>query len=187
MRCSIIWIFSLILISNLAFSQVQETEIPFNKQAKSQVGIGFAVTSFGANFGYFVSPHYALRYHRHWFALTPFYGRLEAVLGQQDIGVGIDYRFYPFKNLSNTFLYFPVGVHYNYNWTDRSNRKSLFYKFGFGLEAFLGKKASLSLDANFGIGQVLSSKIVSGETSGFGKANFLNFYFIPVIRISYGS
>ncbi len=185
MRCLITWIFSFLIVSNLCFSQVQHEEIPFNQQTSSQVGIGFAITSFSANFTYFVSPHYAFRYHRHWFGITPFYGRLDAIAKQQDIGVGIDYRLYPFKNLNNTMLYFPVGVHYNYKWTNSSKKTGMLYKAGFGLEAFLGKGFSLSLDANFGIGQTLSSKIQAAETATIKKTSDLNYYFVPVFRISY--
>lgn len=82
-------------------------------------------------------------------------------------------------------LYFPAGIHYNFKWTNRSQKQALLYKVGFGLEAFLGKGFSLSLDANFGIGQTLSSKISTGETASFGSQNDLNYYFIPVFRVSY--
>ena len=186
MRCWTISICSFLLCSNLAFSQIAEEGIPFNQQTEQSIGLGFAITGFSTNFTYFVSPHYAFRYHRHWFGFTPFYGRLDALANQQDIGVGIDYRLYPFKNLGSTLLYFPVGVHYNYKWTNRSEQTALFYKAGFGVEAILGKRFSLSLDANFGIGQTLSSKIDIIEEVTFRSGTNLNFYFIPVIRITYG-
>lgn len=186
MRCWIISICSFLLSSNLVFGQVAEEGIPFNQQTEQRIGVGFAITGFNSNFTYFVSPHYSFRYHRHWFGFTPFYGRLDALATQQDIGVGIDYRLYPFKNLTSTLLYFPVGVHYNYKWTNRSQKTAMFYKAGFGVEAILGKRFSLSLDANFGIGQTLSSTVEATEASIFLSSNNLNFYFIPVIRISYG-
>jgi len=186
MRCWIISICSFLLCSNLAFGQLGEAEIPFNQQTEQTLGVGFAITGFSSNFTYFVSPHYSFRYHRHWFGFTPFYGRLDALANQQDVGFGIDYRLYPFKNLSSTLLYFPVGVHYNYKWTNSSQKTIMFYKAGFGVEAILGKRFSLSLDANFAIGQTLSSKIEVTETSISHSGNNLNFYFIPVIRISYG-
>ena len=185
MRCWIILICSFLLSINLTFGQVGEEEIPFNQQTEQTLGFGFAITGFSSNFTYFVSPHYSFRYHRHWFGFTPFYGRLDALAGQQDIGVGIDYRLYPFKNLTSTLLYFPVGVHYNYKWTNKSEKSGLFYKAGFGVEAILGKRFSLALDANFGIGQTLSSKTEVTETSIPSPSNNLSFYFIPVIRISY--
>ncbi|MFC2176130.1 hypothetical protein ACFLR1_04085, partial [Bacteroidota bacterium] len=104
---------------------------------------------------------------------------------QQDVGVGLDYRLYPFKNLSNTHLYFPVGVHYNYKWAKQSSKSAMLYKVGFGIEAFLGKGFSLSLDANFGLGHILATNNKSSETHTFNAANKLNYYFVPVIRISY--
>jgi hypothetical protein len=106
--------------------------------------------------------------------------------GQKDVGIGFDYRFYPFKNLNKNRFYFPIGVHYTYTWTARSERSGMFYTAGFGTEADLGKHFLLSLDANFGIGQILSAKINTSETATFGSANPLNFYFLPVIRIAYG-
>lgn len=174
-----------VLLNNRCFAQSVVPDTVFNSETKSQVGIGFAISSFSSNFTYYVSPHYAFRYRRHWFGITPFYGRLDALAKQQDIGVGLDYRLYPFKNLNSTMLYFPVGLHYNYKWTNRSQKQALLYKVGFGVEAFLGKGFSLSLDANFGIGQTLSSKITSVETATFGSQNDLNYYFIPVFRVSY--
>ena len=185
MSCWIILISSFLLCSHLAFGQVGETETPFNQETEQSLGIGFAITGFSSNFTYFVSPHYSFRHHRHWFGFTPFYGRLDALASQQDIGVGIDYRLYPFKNLSSTLLYFPVGVHYNYKWTNQSEKSGMFYKAGFGLEALLGKQFSLSLDANFGISQTLSSKFKVTEASIFRSSDKLNYYFLPVIRISY--
>jgi len=185
MKCALLIIGTLIVLFRTDVSgQTQET--PFNQQTEHRVGVGFAITGFSSNFTYFVSPHYAFRYHRHWFGLTPFYGRLDALANQQDIGVGIDYRLYPFKNWNSTLLYFPVGVHYNYKWTDRGEQTAMFYKAGFGVEAILGKRFSLSLDASFGVGQTLSSKIEVAEAAAFRSSSRLNYYFIPVIRISYG-
>ena len=171
------------------FSYSQESEVStttFNQQTEHRVGIGFAIAGFNSNFSYFVSPHYSFRYHQHWFGFTPFYGRLDALARQQDVGLGVDYRLYPFKNQNATLLYFPVGVHYNYKWTNNSEKTALFYKVGFGVEALLGKHFALSLDANFGIGQTLSSRFEAAESTAFRSGNELNFYFIPVIRISYG-
>lgn len=186
MRCWIISICSFLLCSNLAIGQIAEEEIPFNRQIEHRIGLGFAITGFNSNFTYFVSPHYAFRYHRHLFGFTPFYGRLDAIARQQDIGVGIDYRLYPFKNLNSTLLYFPVGVHYNYKWTNRSRKTAMLYKVGFGVEALLGKRFALSLDANFGVGQTLSANVETTENTSFGTSNSLNYYFLPTIRISYG-
>jgi hypothetical protein len=185
MRYWIILICSFLLFFNLAFGQIGETETSFNQQTEQTLGVGFAITGFSSNFTYFVSPHYSFRYHRHWFGFTPFYGRLDALPNQQDIGVGIDYRLYPFKNLSSTLLYFPVGVHYNYKWTNQSKKSGMFYKAGFGVEALLGKQFSISLDANFGISQTLSSKVKVTEASIFRSSDKLNYYFLPVIRIGY--
>lgn len=168
------------------FAQMESEEIPFNQQTEHRVGLGFAITGFNSNFSYFVSPHYSFRYHRHWFGFTPFYGRLDALAQQQDVGVGLDYRLYPFKNLGSTLLYFPVGVHYNHKWSNKSETTAMFYKAGFGVEAILGKRFALSLDANFGIGQTLSSRIETTEIGTFRSNQNLSFYFIPVIRISYG-
>lgn len=186
MRYSIVWIVSLLLIPFWSCAQTESEEIPFNEQTEHRVGFGFAITGFNSNFTYFVSPNYSFRYHRHWFGFTPFYGRLEPIAQQQDIGVGIDYRLYPFKNESGTLLYFPVGAHYNYKWTNRSQRTAMLYKVGFGVDARLGKKFAISLDANFGVGQTLTSKIQTTEASTFGSADRINFYFLPTIRISYG-
>jgi hypothetical protein len=174
------------MLSSLGFCQNEDTEILFNEQVEHRIGAGFAITGFNSNFTYFVSPHYAFRYHRHLFGLTPFYGRLEAITGQQDIGVGLDYRLYPFKNLNATLLYFPVGVHYNYKWTNRSQKTAMIYKVGFGVEALLGKRFTLSLDANFGVGQTLTANVETTENTSFGTSNSLNYYFLPTIRISYG-
>lgn len=186
MRFLLIWICSLLMVSHLAFAQGETEEIPFNQQVEHRVGVGFAITGFNSNFTYFVAPHYSFRYHRHWFGFTPFYGRLEALAQQQDIGLGLDYRLYPFKNLNATLLYFPVGVHYNYKWTNNSQKTAMIYKAGFGVEAILGKRFALSLDANFGVGQTLTSKVKQTETSAFGSSNQINFYFLPTIRLSYG-
>ena len=185
MRYSIVWI-SLILIPFWNYAQNESEEISFNEQTEHRVGVGFTITGFNSNFTYFVSPHYSFRYHRHWFGFTPFYGRLEPIAQQQDIGVGIDYRFYPFKNESGTLLYFPVGAHYNYKWTDRSERSAVIYKVGFGVDALIGKNFAISIDANFGVGQTLSSEIQQAENSTFGSPDKINFYFLPTIRISYG-
>ena len=180
------FIFFSMLLSSVVFGQTDDDSVPFNMQKQHQVGIGFASTGFSSNFSYFASPHYAFRYHRHWFGFTPFYGRLDGLAQQQDVGVGVDYRLYPFKNLSTTLLYFPVGVHYNYKWTDRSERTAMYYKAGFGVETILGKRFSISLDANVGLGQTLSSKVEVSESAAFRSVSSLTFYFIPVIRISYG-
>ena len=183
-RVGLLLIFTFFVCA-IAYCQSSEKVIEFNTESKSQVGIGLAITSFSSNFTYFVSPHYAYRYHQHWFGITPFYGRLDALATQQDIGLGLDYRLYPFKNLNTTMLYFPIGVHYNYKWKKRSQNQYLVYKVGFGLEAFLGKGFSLSLDANFGIGHTLTSKTDAGETATFGSDNDINYYFIPVFRLSH--
>lgn len=175
----------LIGVSKSSTCQERDESAEFDLQSASQLGVGFAITSFSSNFTYFVSPSYSYRYRRHLFGITPFYGRLDALPGQHDIGVGLDYRLYPFKNMSNTMLYFPTGIHYNYKWTISSQKQSVLYKVGFGIEAFLGKGFSLSLDANFGIGQTVSSKISSGETASLGSQSDLNYYFIPVFRVSY--
>lgn len=167
-------------------AQVGEGKIPFNQQTEHRVGIGFATTGFSSNFSYFVSPHYSFRYHRHWFGFTPFYGRLDGVASQQDIGFGIDYRLYPFKNLSSTLLYFPVGVHYNYKWSNKSDMTAMFYKAGFGVEALLGKHFAVSLDVCFAVGQPLSSKIQPSEHGTFHSNSRPEYYFLPTIRISYG-
>ena len=176
----------LLLLINSVFGQAAENEIPFNQQTEHRIGLGFAITGFHSNFTYFVSPHYAFRYHRHWLGFTPFYGRLDALAKQQDIGVGLDYRLYPFKNLNSTLLYFPVGVHYNYKWTNRSEKTAMLYKVGFGVEALLGKRFALSLDANFGMAQPLTSKLDTPESGSFTFSRKLNFYFLPTIRLSYG-
>ncbi|MCB9185684.1 MAG: hypothetical protein H6601_02945 [Flavobacteriales bacterium] len=186
MRFLLIWICSLLLVSQLTFAQSETEEIPFNQQKEHRIGVGFAITGFNSNFTYFVSPHYSFRYHRHWFGFTPFYGRLDALPKQQDIAIGMDYRLYPFKNLNSTLLYFPVGTHYNYKWTDRSQKNAMFYKLGFGVEALLRKHFALSLDASFGVGHVLTSEVQQTESSSFGSANPINFYFLPTIRLSYG-
>ncbi len=183
-----ITVFSLLLLVLLRVSGIcQEivTTSEFNTENASQVGVGVAITSFSSNFTYFVSPHFGFRHKRHWFGFTPFYGRLDALRQQQDVGLGLDYRLYPFKNQNTTLLYFPIGAHYNYKWTSRSQKQALLYKVGFGLEAFLGKGFSLSLDANFGVGQTLSSNITNGESATFGSQSQLNYHFIPVFRVSY--
>lgn len=185
MRGKLLWIACICLASN-SFGQTEPDTSGFNKQFEHSVGIGFAITGFNSNFTYFVSPHYSFRHHRHWIGFTPFYGRLEALARQQDIGVGLDYRLYPFKNLNATLLYFPVGAHYNYKWTSNSQKSAMIYKIGFGVEALLRKQFALSLDANFGVGQTLKSEVQQTETSSFGTSNPINFYFLPTIRISYG-
>ena len=178
--------FTLTLWCQLAVGQEEITEVPlFNSTKDHQVGVGFAITSFSSNFTYFVSPYYAFRIKRHWIAATPFYGRLDALSTQQDIAVGFDYRFYPFRNLSRNRYYIPAGVHYTYTWTKNSNRSGLFYTLGAGSEADLGKNFILSLDANFGIGQILNSNITSSERRSFGLRNRVDFYFLPTIRIAY--
>ncbi len=185
MRFSILTLLFCVVLRISGSCQDNETVSLFNLETKNQVGIGFAITGFNSNFTYFISPHYAFRYHRHWFGFTPFYGRLDALASQQDIGVGLDYRLFPFKNENTTLLYFPVGVHYNHKWSKRSQKTALLYKVGFGVNTFLGKGFSLSLDANFGIGQTLSSKLMSAESGSLGSSTALNYYFIPVFRISY--
>lgn len=186
MRKETLGILLLLLVRFAGFAQSETEGIPFNQQKEHRIGVGFAITGFNSNFTYFFSPHYSFRYHRHWVGFTPFYGRLDALAQQQDIGVGIDYRLYPFKNLNSTLLYFPVGVHYNYKWTDSSQKTAMFYKAGFGVEALLGKRFAISLDANFGVGQTLTSKIEASESATIRSGNNLNFYFLPTIRISYG-
>lgn len=186
MRFSLIWICSLLLVSQLTFAQSETEEIPFNQQVEHRVGVGFAITGFNSNFTYFVSPHYSFRYHRHWFGFTPFYGRLDALAQQQDIGVGIDYRLYPFKNQNATLLYFPVGAHYNYKWTNSSNKTAMLYKAGFGVEALLGKKFAISLDATVAVGQTLTSHSQKVEAATVHSGSPISFYFLPTIRVSYG-
>lgn len=166
--------------------QSEMTTAPFNEQIDQRAGIGFAITGFNSSFTYFVSPNYSVRYHRHWFGFTPFYGRLDGLPKQQDVGIGIDYRLYPFKNLNSTLLYFPIGAHYNHKWADKSQKDAMLYKAGFGVEALFGKHLAISLDANFGVGQILTSKIQSNEAPNLGSSNLMNFYFLPVIRLSYG-
>jgi len=186
MRGLLIFI-TVLLSSTHCMGQTKSAEdTPFNDQIEHKLGLGFAITGFNSNFTYFVSPHYSFRYHRHWFGFTPFYGRLDALPKHQDIGVGIDYRLYPFKNQNATLLYFPVGVHYNYKWTDSSQKTAMLYQAGFGVEALLGKRFAISLDANFGVSQTLTSIIAASESATFRSGNALNFYFIPVIRVSYG-
>lgn len=178
-------IFVLSLLAARLAGQESGVELPFNQQKEHRVGLGFAVTGFGSNFAYFVSPHYAYRYQRHLLGFTPFYGNLEGLRKHHDMGIGLDYRLYPFKNLNTILLYFPVGLHYNYGWSETTERSALLYKVGFGVETLVGKRWALSLDANFGIGQALGSKHDNTETIGFGTPQGLDYYFLPIIRISY--
>ncbi|MCF8459456.1 MAG: hypothetical protein K9G46_01930 [Flavobacteriales bacterium] len=179
-------LFSISLLSTIAIrAQETSTEPTFNEQIQHQLGVGFAITGFHSSFSYFVSPHYSVRYHRHWFGFTPFYGRLDDGVNQQDLGIGLDYRLYPFKNLNSTQLYFPLGLYYNYKWSEQSQKSALIYKVGFGVDNQLGKHFSVSLDTNFGIGQTFYSNIETSESASFGPSKDLNFYFLPVIRIAY--
>lgn len=173
-----------LVVKSPLFGQVEVAS--FNDKSDSQIGLGVAITGFNSNVSYYVSPYYAFHLHRHWFAFTPFYGNLGGTTGQQDVGVGFDYRIYPFKNLNQTRLYFPLGIHYIYSWSKRSEQNGMFYTAGFGTEADLGKHFLLSVDANVGLGQTLATTAHSAETGTFGSSNPLNFYFLPVIRLSYG-
>lgn len=166
-------------------AQDSELELSFNEQKEHRVGLGIGIGGFGSNFAYFLSPHYAFRYHRHYFGFTPYYGNLSGLRKHQDVGVGLDYRLYPFKNRNATLLYFPVGVHFQYEWAKKSEKSAFVYKVGFGVETLLGKRFALSLDANFGIGQSLHAKQSVSETGTFGTSNRLSYYFLPVIRVSY--
>lgn len=170
----------------MSISQEMKEDIPFNQQVEHRVGMGFATTGFQSNFTYFVSPHYSFRYHRHWVGFAPFYGRLDALPRQHDIGIGLDYRLYPLKNRSSLLAYIPAGVHYNHKWIGSRERNAMFYKIGVGTETLLGKHFALSLDVCFAVGQLLSSEVHETESGSFGAGTPLNYYFLPTIRISYG-
>ncbi len=175
----------LALFSAQLCAQQTGVEQAFNEQTEHSLGFGLAITGFNSQFAYFVSPHYALRYHRHYLAFSPFYGNFSGIRKHHDVGFGLDYRLYPFKNLSEIVLYFPLGIHYNFKWSEESEKSALLYKVGFGAETLLGKHFALSLDANFGIGQYLGSKSSSTELGSFGSAQSLSYYFLPIIRVSY--
>lgn len=185
MRFSLIWIFNLLLVSQLTFAQLETQEIPFNQQKEHRVGVGFAITGFTGSFTYLLSPSYTFRSRRHSFGLAPFYGRLDALADQHDVGVGIDYRLFPFRNLNSTLLYFPVSAHYNYKWTDRSIGHGMLYRVGFGTEVQLGKWFALAVDACFGVGQTIRSHVSANEVGQFGSGDRLQYHFFPSFRLYY--
>jgi len=176
----------LINVSNLFAqkSNVGDT-LSFNQTGEHRVGVSFAATGFTGNFTYLVSPNYTLRYRRHSVGLSPFYGRLDALAKQQDAGVGIDYRLFPFRNLNSMLLYFPISAHYNYKWTDRSTAHGMLYRIGFGTEVLLGRWFALTVDACFGLGQTISSQVSATEVGRFGANSTLQYYFFPSFRLYY--
>ena len=168
-----------------AKSAIAQDSIPqFNKTDDHQIGLGFSITSFSSNFAYFVSPFYAYRHARHWIAFSPFYGRLDALPKQQNIGVGLEYRIYPFKNLSRIRYYAPAGIHYTYSWLGNRKKHSLFYTIGVGSDTDLGKHFRLSVDVKFGLGQNVSGS-KKAEEQVFGTSTQPDYYFLPTIRIGY--
>ena len=168
----------------VALSQEIPPPTGFNHSNDHQVGAALAITSFSSNFTYYASPFYSYHTKRHWIAATPFYGRLDALARQQDIGIGVDYRVYPFKNLSKVRYYAPVGIHYVYTIYKNLSKHGMLYSIGVGSETDLGKNFLLAIDANFGIGQTLEI-IGAAEEEALGSTNQLNFYFLPRIRVSY--
>ena len=184
-----IYVFLVLHLQMLSLCMAQETSAItegslFNQRQDHQVGVGLAITSFSSNFTYFVSGYYAFHYKRHYIAAAPFYGRLDALAQQQDIGLGVNYRVYPFKNLSKVRYYAPIGVHYTYTLYKRVRKHGMLYSIGVGSETDLGKYLLLSIDANFAIGQTL---MVTGpvQEAAFGSENQLNYYFLPRIQLSY--
>ena len=180
---------SLLLVMILAQSvmgQEVSEESDYNTTKEHQVGVGFATTSFSGSFSYYVSPYYAFRTSRHTIAFNPFYGRLDPLPRQQDVGVGFEYRIYPFKNRNRIRYYVPVSIHYIYTWLNDRTKHGMFYTFGVGSDTDLGKHFLLSLDVKFGLGQTLQTSSQDLETLPFGNNNDeLNFYFLPNIRLAY--
>lgn len=172
------------LFVSATYGQETNEKSSFNQTSEHEVGVGLAITSFSSNFTYYVSPFYAYRTKRHWIAATPFYGRLDALAQQQDIGIGVDYCIYPFKNLSRVRYYIPVGLHYVHTIYKGVRKHGMLYGIGVGSETDLGKKFRLALDANFAMGQTLGITGITQEDP-FGSDDQLNFYFLPRIRISY--
>jgi outer membrane protein W len=170
-----------VLVAN---SQVINETPSFNQQEDHQLGVAFAITGFSSNFTYYVSPFYAYHVKRHWIAATPFYGRLDALGDQHDIGLGMDYRFYPFKNLNRVRPYLPASLHYTYTIRKRVSRQGILYGIGAGTETELGRNFLLTVDATFSVGQPI---LITGATEGntLGSTNQLNFYFLPRISLSY--
>jgi hypothetical protein len=161
------------------------TEGPtFNQRQDHQVGVGLAITSFSSSFTYFVSGYYAFHCKRHYVAFAPFYGRLDALAQLQDIGFGINYRVYPFKNLSKVRYYAPTGAHYTYTLYKGIRKHGMFYSVGVGSETDLGKHVLLSIDANFALGQTLTV-FGADQEAAFGSKDQLNYYFLPRIQLSY--
>lgn len=173
------------LVTQYVLGQDKE-EIPrFNETNNHQLGVGFAVTSFSSNFAYYVTPHYAYRHGRHQISFSPFYGRLDAVPEQQNIGVGFEYRIYPFKNLSKVSYYAPVSMHYTFEWFDSRRDHTLLYGLGAGSETDLGKNFGLSVDIRFALGQTIESNGNELDNAVLGSDLGLNYYFLPTIRLSY--
>ena len=172
------------LIQMACCQEVTQVET-FNKTANHQVGVGFAVTSFSSNFAYYVTPHYAYRLGRHQFSFSPFYGRLDAVPEQQNVGVGFEYRIYPFKNLGRVRYYSPLSVHYTYEWINSRRDHTFLYGLGAGAETDLGKNFGLSVDIRFGLGQTIDTNRNESENAVLGSDLGLNYYFLPTIRLSY--
>lgn len=181
----VIWAFiSTILLVSVANALAQDSIPQFNQTRDHQIGVGFSITSFSSNFAYFVSPYYAYRNSRHWIAFSPFYGSLDALPKQQDVGVGLEYRVYPFKNLSRIRYYAPAGIHYTYSWLGNRTKHRLFYTIGVGSDTDLGKHFRLSLDVKFGVGQNVSGS-KKDEVQVFGVSTQPDYYFLPTIRIGY--
>ena len=174
-----------IQLTQLACCQ-EVTELEsFNKTNNHQVGVGFAVTSFSSNFAYYVTPHYAYRHGRHQISFSPFYGRLDAVPEQQNVGVGFEYRIYPCKNLGKVRYYSPVSIHYTFEWFDSRRDHTLLYGLGAGSETDLGKKFGLSVDIRFALGQTIESNRNEPDNAVLGSDLGLKYYFLPTIRLSY--
>lgn len=182
---SVLTVLVVLIMAQLAMGQEVFDEPYYNTTKEHQIGVGFATTSFSGSFSYYVSPYYAFRTSRHTIAFNPFYGRLDPLPRQQDVGVGFEYRIYPFKNLNRIRYYAPLSIHYIYTWLNDRTKHGMFYTLGVGSDTDLGKHFLLSLDVKFGLGQTLHTSSSGLETLPFDNDNELNFYFLPNIRLAY--
>lgn len=178
-------ILALVLVAQTnVIAQVEEGQ-GFNQERKHGISLGFSITSFSKNLTYQVSPAYHFRAGRHEFMFNPFIGRLDAIDGQFDVGVGLNYRLFPFKNGSDIRLFMQTGADYVFQENKTRSVQSFLYRVGPGVEAGLSEKLKIGVNVDLGVLDEVNAESKDSELVSSNVTRDLQIVFLPFIWMTY--
>lgn len=157
----------------------------FNQQRKHSISLGFSITSFSNDMTYMFTPAYHFRTGRHQFMLCLNAGRSEALQGQTDIGPGLRYRLYPFKNKRDIRLFAQAGADYLFQDNKVRSARSILYHVGPGVEADLTEKLSIGANVDIGIATEIKAHSKNTELISAGANRDPRLLLLPYIRLTY--